>query len=69
MLGIIKNFLRVIKKRSYKDIDPDEIFLDSENLPKFDTHQFEGRLEHPISRHTSSIFGAIFVFLIALFTL
>src|SRR3989344_4510217 len=67
MLGIIKNFLRVIKKRSYKDIDPDEIFLDSENLPKFDTHQFEGRVEHPTSRHTSSIFGAIFVLVVVVF--
>lgn len=30
-------------------IDPDEIFLDSKNLPRFDTHQFEGRLEKPIA--------------------
>ena len=32
-----------------QEIDPDEIFLDSENLPAFDIHQFEGRLEKPIS--------------------
>ncbi|HEY9481273.1 MAG TPA: penicillin-binding transpeptidase domain-containing protein [Candidatus Paceibacterota bacterium] len=31
-----------------KEIDPDEIFLDSKNLPDFDVHQFEGRIEKPI---------------------
>lgn len=31
------------------NIDPDEVFLDSSNLPGFDTHQFEGRIEKPIS--------------------
>jgi penicillin-binding protein 2 len=34
------------------EIEPDQIFLDSSNLPQFDTHQFEGRLEQPISRGT-----------------
>jgi len=31
------------------EIDPDEIFIDSQNLPEFDTFQFEGRMEKPIS--------------------
>lgn len=35
-----------------KDIEPDEIFLDSENIPEFDEHQFEGRLEKPIGKIT-----------------
>lgn len=34
------------------EIDPDEIFLDSSNLPDFDVHQFEGRIERPISQAT-----------------
>lgn len=34
-----------------REIDPDEIFLDATNLPHFDTHQFEGRIEKPIGRH------------------
>lgn len=42
--------LRIKKKINNKEIDPDEIFLDSHNLPQFDTQQFEGRLEKPISR-------------------
>src|ERR1035437_5667887 len=44
-------------KNRIKDIDPDEIFLDSENLPKFDVNQFEGRLEKPISIGTFVFFG------------
>ncbi|MEO8637786.1 MAG: penicillin-binding transpeptidase domain-containing protein [Candidatus Taylorbacteria bacterium] len=32
------------------EIHPDEIFLDSKNLPDFDTDQFEGRIEKPISK-------------------
>ncbi len=43
-------------KKSYKDIAPDEIFMDSENLPGFDLHQFEGRLEKPISPKVFSFF-------------
>lgn len=43
------------------EIDPDEIFLDSENLPAFDRHQFEGRLERPISRRTVLSVGAVFL--------
>lgn len=41
------------------EIDPDEIFLDAENLPAFDTHQMEGRIEHPIPRLAIIIFGLI----------
>jgi len=39
------------KKRnsfSFNFISPDEIFLDSKNIPNFDSHQFEGRIEKPI---------------------
>lgn len=43
------------------EIDPDEIFLDSENLPAFDTHQMEGRIEHPISRTAIALLGIVIV--------
>ena len=33
-----------------EDIQPDEIFLDSSNLPQYNTDQFEGRIEKPINR-------------------
>ena len=38
------------KKHKYIEIDPDEILIDSSNLPQFNTSQFEGRIEKPISR-------------------
>ena len=51
-------------RRRYKNplIEPDEIFLDSKNLPEFDTQQFEGQLERPVSRR--SLFGVGIVFLL-----
>lgn len=33
-----------------EEINPDDIFLDATNLPQFDTQQFEGRIERPISK-------------------
>lgn len=45
------------------EIAPDEIFLDSSNLPQFDTYQFEGRLEKPISKSSIFLFGFIFLFI------
>ncbi len=51
------------RKRRYieSEIAPDEIFLDSENLPKFDTHQFEGRLERPISKTSIAVLSSFFL--------
>ncbi len=48
-------------RKQYKDIDPDEIFLDSQNLPDFDVHQFEGRIEQPISKRSISLLAIIFI--------
>ena len=50
-----------------KEIDPDEIFIDSENLPNFDTSQFEGRLEKSISRRSLFILGGAFLLIIVAF--
>jgi penicillin-binding protein 2 len=59
------------KRRRYerreKDIDPDEIFIDSENLPNFDTDQFEGRLEKPISQQSIFIFSGVIVLIFIIF--
>jgi penicillin-binding protein 2 len=49
-------------KRLSQDINPDEIFLDSKNLPGYDQSQFEGRIEKPISR--ASIWGVLASFVI-----
>ncbi len=48
-------------KKQYKDIAPDEIFLDSQNLPQFDVYQFEGRIEQPISKRTLSLLLVLFL--------
>ncbi|MBI1974489.1 MAG: hypothetical protein HYS51_01370 [Candidatus Zambryskibacteria bacterium] len=36
-------------RHSYQDINPEDIFLDSANLPGFESSRFEGRLEKPMS--------------------
>lgn len=52
------------KKYSWKhEIAPDEIFLDSHNLPNFDVYQFEGRLEKPISKNIVIALGLFFLFI------
>lgn len=52
-------------KQMSRDIDPDEIFLDSKNLPGFDRHQFEGRIEKPISQ--TAVLGVFLSFLLIAF--
>lgn len=53
--------------RREKDIDPDEILLDSSNLPNFDTYQFEGRIEKSITRRTLFGLGIVFALFFLLF--
>jgi len=67
MLGILKRTLNKWKRRGYEDIAPDEIFLDSKNLPEFDIYQFEGRLEKPISSKAFSIFNLICISVVVIF--
>jgi len=33
------------QKRFYREIDPDDIFLDSQNISSLDKQQFEGKIE------------------------
>ena len=56
-------------KRGYRPhfIELDEIFLDSKNLPQFDTQQFEGTLESPIKRRALITVGVTFCLIIVLF--
>jgi penicillin-binding protein 2 len=44
------------------EVEPDEIFLDSRNLPDFNTQQFEGRIEKPISKNVIITLGVAFAF-------
>lgn len=59
--------MRRHKFRTTHEIAPDEIFLDSSNLPEFDRDQFEGRIEKPISRRTLYIAGSFFILVGAFF--
>lgn len=54
-------------KRIKRDIDPDEIFLDSKNLPNFNTQQFEGRLEKPIPKKSIIAISLFFVLISIIF--
>jgi penicillin-binding protein 2 len=60
------NFFRK-RNKVYKDIDPDDIFLDSANLSSLDTQQFEGRLEKPISKKTINALLGFFVLVVLVF--
>ncbi len=50
------------------EIAPDQIFLDASNLPDFNTHQFEGRLERPITRSTFLFLAVVFTIVGLVFT-
>ncbi|MDP3996729.1 MAG: penicillin-binding transpeptidase domain-containing protein [bacterium] len=60
-------FRRKNKISGKTEIFPDEIFLDSSNIPKFDKHQFEGRIEKPISKKVIAISGVVFVAVAVIF--
>ena len=42
-------FVRTRKSRIQTEIQPEEILIDSSNVPAFDQDQFEGRIEQPLS--------------------
>lgn len=56
-------FWRRGRRKRIVEIAPDEVMLDSSNVGDFDTSQFEGRLEKPISRLTLYSVGGIFCLL------
>lgn len=57
----ILSFFRSNKVNLSGPMDPDEVFLDSSNLPQFDTFQFEGRIETPISKDTIVLLAIFFL--------
>lgn len=56
--------MRSQRKKRQAEIEPDEILIDSQNLPEFDRDQFEGRIERPLGPYA---FIAANVFLALLF--
>ncbi len=53
-------FKRRRRKIAIPEVDPDEIFLDSQNIPSFDSQQFEGRIESAIPKRTIFFLGSFF---------
>jgi len=53
-------FLFFRKSYHSHEIAPDEIFLDSSNLPDHDAFHFEGKVERPVSRRAVFLVGAFF---------
>ncbi len=56
------------RKRIIHEIAPDEIFLDSSNLPDHNTIQFEGRVARPVSVHSILGVGLVFLCVISFFS-
>jgi len=48
-------------KKVVGEITPDNIFIDSKNLPQFDEAQFEGRIERSITKKAIVLVGCFFV--------
>lgn len=55
------------RKPRKEEIYPDEIFLDSRNLPNFDTYQLEGRIEKPIAKKSFAGLALAFLVIAAIF--
>lgn len=53
--------------RSSVEIEPDEIFLDSSNLPSLDPNQLEGRVDRPVSKLAVIATGSVFLIIMSLF--
>ncbi len=56
-----------IRKR-YQDINPEDIFLDSTNLPGFEEHALEGRIERPVTARTFSVFKVVLSVMVLMLT-
>src|SRR3989344_4203468 len=55
-------------KRKYQDIDPEDIFLDSANLPGFAEHALEGRIERPMGSKTFVLLKSVLFIVVLLLT-
>lgn len=60
-------FLPKRKRDRGGEIYPDEIFLDAKNLPQFNVHQMEGRIEQPIAKRVTQTLGVVLTFILLVF--
>lgn len=62
-----KRFLRKLRKKisgKRQEINPEDIFIDSANLPGFDGYRFEGRIERPMGQNTFLFVRLVLIFLV-----
>ncbi|MDE2041337.1 MAG: hypothetical protein KGI59_03100 [Patescibacteria group bacterium] len=64
---MLKRFGKRRRRQRSHEIAPDEILIDSSNLPHYDTDQFEGRLDKPIKRGSLYAVVGIFAFIAIVF--
>jgi penicillin-binding protein 2 len=60
-------WFKFFSNRRRFNLDPDEVLLDSSNLPSFNKQQFEGQIEKPISR--AALYAALISFFIIMLAL
>lgn len=65
---LVRRILARRRSARVAGIDPDEILIDAENLPHFDTDRFEGRLEKPLSLQVFVVLFATIALILALFS-
>lgn len=58
---------RLLGNTKNREIEPDEIFLDSSNLPQFNRNQFEGRIEKPIAKRMQLYVVGAFLLVLMLY--
>lgn len=63
----ISSIFRKRSKHSIREVDPDEIFLDSKNLPSFDTDRLEGHIEYALSKRAVAFMGGVFALIAIIF--
>lgn len=58
-----------IKKNKRKNnlLDPEHIFIDAKNLPKFDADKFEGVLEKPLDKYSFLLVIGVFLLIMIIF--
>lgn len=61
-------FTRRARKATSHEIDPEDVFLDSQNVSSFNVDQMEGHLEKPLGRHIFYFFLAGISLLLCLYT-
>lgn len=61
--------MRIRRKKRYREIEPDEILIDAQNLPGFDSTRLEGRIEQPIGNTTFRNFLLAILVVGVIFTL